>query len=138
MSVPLTERRSPTAPAPAQVRRLVTFAAIMMIIGGAWAGLMGIAAIRHDELFVTAPDDVYRLDLTTWGWLHLVLGALVVLSGAWVLKGARWARMVAIALAGLSMIANFLFLPYNLLWSALIITLDVVVIRALLSYREPR
>jgi hypothetical protein len=99
---------------------------------------MGVAAIRDDELFVTAPDGVYRLDLTAWGWLHLVLGALVVLSGAWVLKGARWARMVAIGLAVLSMIANFLFLPYNVLWSALIIALDVVVVRALVSYREPR
>ena len=138
MSVPLTDRPSPTAPAPAQVRRLVTFAAIMMMIGGAWAGLMGISAIRHDEVFVTAPDGVYRFDLTAWGWLHVVLGALLIFSGAWVLKGAWWARMVAITLAGLSMIANFMFLPYSPLWAALIIVLDVVVIRALVSYRGRR
>jgi hypothetical protein len=63
-------------------------------------------------------------------------------SAGWgLLTGKTWARVVAIVLALLSAVANFLFIPYYPFWSLLIITLDVFVIWAVAAHggdlREP-
>jgi hypothetical protein len=63
----------------------------------------------------------------------------VAFAGWGLLSGRTWAR--AIALAVLSAIANFLFIPYYPFWSLLIITLDIFVIWAIAAHggdlREP-
>ena len=106
--------------------------AVMMVIGVVHA-LAGIAAIIDDELYVSTPNYVYAFDLTGWGWLHLVLGIVVALAGIALLRGQTWARIVGIVLASLSIVANFLFIPYYPIWSLVIIALDVTIIWALSS-----
>ena len=68
------------------------------------------------------------------GWTELIaLSAAYVIA---VIRGQAWGRFTGIALAGLSLIANFLFLPYYPLWSILIIALDVAIIWALAVYHD--
>ncbi|MGH3681045.1 MAG: DUF7144 family membrane protein [Natronosporangium sp.] len=116
----------------------VVFAATMMIMLGVWQVIVGIAAIAEDSVFVTTPDYTYDLDTTAWGWIHLVLGAVVAVTGFFLYTGAAWARAVGIVLASLSAIANFLFLPYYPLWALVVIALDVFVIWALATAGYPR
>ncbi|MFR9805501.1 hypothetical protein ACL02T_24920 [Pseudonocardia sp. RS010] len=78
---------------------------------------------------------VYALDLTTSGWIHLILGVLVAAAGCGVIVGQLWARAIGILVASLNLIANFLFLPYSPWWSILLIALDIAVIWALSVYR---
>ena len=115
---------------------LTVFAAVLMVIAGFWQALAGIAALAHDNVYVTTPEYIYSLDLTGWGWIHLLLGILVVCAGVAVFMGQMWARVVGILLAGLSLIANFLFIPHYPIWSLTIIALDVAVIWALATYRR--
>ena len=75
-------------------------------------------------------------DLTAWGWVQLLLGILVAGAGFAIVKGQTWARIVGIALACLSLIASFLFMPHYPLWSLSIIALDFFVIWALATYRR--
>jgi hypothetical protein len=113
-------------------RGLVTFAGVMMIVLGSFHAIEGLTAILKDQFFVfTANNYLISVDVTTWGWIHLIGGALVAVAGFFVFSGALWARAVGILLASLSMIANFLFLPYYPIWALLIIALDVAVIWAL-------
>lgn len=107
------------------------FAGVMMIFGGLMAIFQGIAAIAEDDVFVATRNYVYNFDLTSWGWIHLVLGVLVFLAGAAVFRGEPWARVVGVALAGLAMIANFMWLPYQPVWAIVLIAVDAVVIWAL-------
>ena len=115
---------------------LTVFAAAMMIINGVIQVFVGIAALFHDDIYLAAPRYVYSFDLTTWGWVHLLLGALVAVAGFAVLKGQTWGRVVGITLASLSIIANFMFLPHYPIWSILVIALDVAVIWALAVYQR--
>lgn len=115
---------------------LVAFAGILMVVAGVWHALAGIAALVNDHLYVTTPNYVYALDLTGWGWGHLVLGVLVAVTGAAILSGQSWARWVGIALVVLSLVANFLFIPWYPIWSLVIIALDVAVIWALASWQS--
>jgi hypothetical protein len=114
---------------------LTLFAAAMMMVAGVWQALAGIAAIVNDQVYVATPQYIYTFDLTGWGWIHLLLGIVIAGAGFAVLKAMAWARVVGIALASLSLIANFLFLPHYPLWSLLIIALDVAVIWALATTR---
>lgn len=116
----------------------LVFAAVLMIFGGIMTLLGGISAIAEDEVFFRTQNYVYELDLTGWGWIHLILGILITLAGfALFTKGATWARVIGVALAGLSMIANFMWLPYTPGWALLIIALDVIVIWALCVAPRP-
>ena len=86
------------------------FAGVLMIVGGIWGVLAGLSAILHDELYVSTPQYLYTFDLTSWGWVHLVIGAILAVAGFGVLQGATWARVVGIAVAVLSLFANFAFI----------------------------
>ncbi len=114
------------------------FAAIIMVTVGIIQFCQGIAAVAKDEVFVLGIEYVYKFDLTTWGWIHLVLGALVAIVGLALFTGAGWARVSAIIVAAISILANFLWLPYYPAWSLLIIALDVVVIWAVSTWNPER
>ena len=114
------------------------FAAVLMIFGGAMAIFEGAAAIAKNGLFVATRDYSYSFSLTGWGWVHLILGVLVVLAGISLFSGALWARFVGVALAGLSMLANFVWLPRYPFWALVLIAIDVFVIWALCSHPDRR
>ena len=114
------------------------FAAVIMITVGIFSALDGLAAIIKDQFFLVVSNYAFKVDVTVWGWIHLVLGILLVVVGYFVLQGSDWARGVGIGLAVLSAIANFLALPYYPLWAILIITLDVLVIWGLSAWRPDR
>jgi len=86
---------------------LTIFAAAIMVIAGFWQALAGIAALVHDNVYVTTPQYIYSLDLTGWGWIHLLIGAAAVAVGIAVLYGQTWALVTGIVIAIFSAIANF-------------------------------
>jgi hypothetical protein len=112
----------------------ISFAAIMMVLVGMLQVLAGLVAIFENEFYVQTRSYLFQFDVTTWGWIHLILGVVVALAGWGLLSGRTWARVVGITLAVLSATANFLFLPYYPFWSLLIIALDVLVIWALAAH----
>lgn len=112
------------------------FASVMMIMLGIWQVFIGIAALAEDDLFVVRDGYVYELDVTAWGWIHLILGAVVALAGFFLFTGSALARAVGIVLAGLTIVSNFLFLPYYPVWSVVVIALAVFVIWALATVQR--
>jgi cell division protein FtsW (lipid II flippase) len=114
----------------------ISFAAIVMLMVGMLQILAGLVAIFENEVYVQTRSYLFEFDVTTWGWIHLILGVIVALAGWGLLSGRTWARVVGITLAVLSAIANFLFLPHYPLWSLLIIALDVLVIWALAAHGQ--
>jgi hypothetical protein len=120
---------------------LILFAAIMMIIVGVFQAIQGLVGIFENEFYVATRNYLFQFDATTWGWTHLLIGLLMAFAGWGLLSGRTWARTVAIILAVLSAITNFLFIPYYPFWSLLIITLDIFVIWAVTAHggrlREP-
>nr|WP_229695736.1 hypothetical protein [Streptomyces lacrimifluminis] len=108
-----------------------------MIFGGLMMLLQGIAAIAHDDVFVTTRNYVYEFDLTAWGWVHLVMGVFITLAGAALFQGATWARVVGVVLTGLAMLANFLWIPYAPFWAIVLIALNAFVIWALCTAPSP-
>jgi hypothetical protein len=108
----------------------ITFAGTLLIIIGAFQAIAGLVAIIDDEFYVVTRNYTFDLDVTGWGWIHLILGILLVVVGFALFSRRTWAGIVAIFLATLSAIANFFFIPYYPFWSILEIALAVWVIWA--------
>jgi hypothetical protein len=117
----------------------ILFAAIMMLMAGSFQALQGLIALFENEFYVATRNYVFEFDATTWGWIHLLVGLLVAFAGWGLLSGRTWARVVAITVALLSAVANFLFIPYYPFWALTVITLDIFVIWAVCAHgRELR
>jgi hypothetical protein len=112
----------------------ILFACLMMILVGIWQALQGLVAIFKNEFYVATRNYLFQFDATTWGWIHLILGLLVAFAGWGLVSGRTWARVVAITLAVLSAIANFLFIPYYPFWALLIIAVDIFVIWSVVAH----
>jgi hypothetical protein len=111
-------------------------AAVLLTVAGAVQILEGISAVQADEIIVIGPQYAYQWSATGWGVVHIVIGALFVAVAAAVFKGHAWARITAIVLTGLSIVAHFLWLPHNPWWSVLIIALDAFLIWALATWHH--
>lgn len=119
-------------PEPTAWTGFVVFASFMMILTGTFQAIQGLVALFDDGFYLVTPSNlVVDVDYNVWGTVHLLLGVLLLLSGVGVLAGNLAARTVGVILAGLSAVANMLFIEAYPFWSILIITVDVLVIYAL-------
>jgi hypothetical protein len=109
----------------------VIFAATMMILVGIFGAINGLVAIIDDNFYRVPPNYTFDTDVTTWGWIHLIVGILVFLAGLALFSGKTWAAVVAILIAMLSAVTNFFWIPYYPFWSILMIALDVFIIWSL-------
>jgi hypothetical protein len=107
------------------------FAGAALLVVGIFQFLEGVAAAAKDDVFVTTRNYVFELDLTTWGWIHLVFGIVVAIIGGAILAGQKWALVAGVVVAMVSALMNFVWLPYYPAWAILIIAFDIAVIWAL-------
>ena len=110
---------------------VAAFAAFLMFIGGGFQFLAGLTAVLGSGFKETTQGWLFELDTTTWGWIHLVLGILMIAAGAALFRGAVWARLLGVILATGVALSTFAWLPHYPVWGLLIIGLALAVIWAL-------
>jgi hypothetical protein len=109
----------------------IAFAGTVMVLIGTFQVLEGLVAIFNDEFFVVTRNYTFDLDVTAWGWIHLIIGIVVLATGFGLFARATWAGVTGIMLCVLSAISNFFFIPYYPIWALLLIGLNIWVIWAL-------
>ena len=109
----------------------IMFASFILIMIGIFHAIDGLAAIINDTFYSQVGDYVFKFNVATWGWIHLIGGIIILIAGFSLYGGAIWARTVGVIVALISAIASFASLPYYPVWSILIILLDICVIWAL-------
>ena len=107
---------------------VAVFAGVIMIVAGAFQGVL--AGIVNDQVLVVLPNYFMAFDLTLWGWLHLLVGLALLAIGIFLIRGATWARVAGMIIAGISALLNFVWLPHSPWWSLLVIALDMIVLWA--------
>lgn len=110
------------------------FAGVMLILIGIMDFIQGLVAIVDDEFYVIDDDWVAKFDVTAWGWIHLILGIVLVASGIGIFSGNLAARIVGVVVASVAMVANFAWLPYYPVWSIILIAISGAVIWALTAH----
>lgn len=106
----------------------IAFAGVMMFILGSLDALWGLAAIVNDEIVVVGGQGALIFDLTAWGWIHLILGVVVALTGVGLITGNAAARVAGIFFVALNAIAQIVWFPAAPLWSFLMIILNTVIL----------
>jgi hypothetical protein len=110
------------------------FAAFMMIMIGFFHIIAGFVAIVDDQFYVATKEYILQFDVSTWGWIHLILGAVVLLSGFGLFTGSVAARTIGTIVAVVSALAAFAWLPYYPVWGIIIIAIAVSVIWAITAH----
>lgn len=125
-----------TKPVSPVAHGIAVFAGVIMIVAGAFQAIEGLAGIVNDEYLVVLPNYFLAFDITLWGWLHLLVGLALLAIGIFVLRGATWARVAGMVVAGISALLNFVWLPHSPWWSLMVIAIDILVIWGLANYRR--
>ena len=109
----------------------IAFAGTVMVMIGTFQALEGLVALFNDEFFVVTRNYTFDLDVTAWGWIHLIIGIVVLATGFGLFARSTWAGVTGIMICALSAISNFFFIPYYPIWALLLIGLNIWVIWAL-------
>jgi hypothetical protein len=113
----------------------VFFAGILMFTVGIVNIIEGLVALFNDKYYLVRPNGlVVSLDFTAWGWALLLFGLLLVFAGYGALVGQTWARVTGVILAVVNAVVNLAFVPAYPIWTIIVITLDVLVIYALVVH----
>ncbi len=124
-----------TSPGPTKTRPalndMTIFAGVLILINGVLHLLAAIAAIAKRDLFVLTEDQVFQVNVSVWGWVHLAIAVLIIIAGIGILTGQTWGYLAGIVMASISLLDNFLFAPMYPVWSLVMIALDVLIIWAL-------
>ena len=145
MTEPMQPRTGPAARAPlppeqavARSRRVgwIWFASAITVLVGLFNVVEGVVALFDRDYYVVGPSGLLVFSLAGWGWLHLIVGFLVVVTGIALSTGAQWARVVTVALAGFNALAQLAFLSAYPFWGVIVIALDVLVIWAVIVHGD--
>ncbi|TDI55840.1 MAG: hypothetical protein E2O96_04470 [Acidobacteria bacterium] len=110
------------------------FAGFMMVLLGFWWIIAGLVAVINDSFFVVTQEWVFEFSTTTWGWIHLVLGVIILFSGFGLFSGNVMARTVGVLIGVVSGFAAFAWLPYYPVWAILFIAVSVAIIWSLTAH----
>lgn len=112
----------------------VWYAAIMLMIVGAFNIVQGIVALANDTFRVGVSGGLLVVDLTTWGWVHIILGLVVLAAGIGLWSGQTWARVLGVIFAALNALFQLTIMPVYPFWALVMIALNMVVIYALVVH----
>ena len=113
----------------------IFLAAMIMVVSGAMNLIQGLTALFRDEAYwVTLGGAVVTFDITTWGWIHLIFGILLIVVGFLLMRGSTFARVLGIVLVALNIVAQFSWTTLYPFWSLILITVDILVIYALVIH----
>ena len=115
----------------------VSFAGVILFMAGSLGFFYGLGAVLNDEAITIQGRGVIVWDFTAWGWAHMILGVIMVLTSAGLLMGLGWARVMAVIFATLNAIAQVGLITANPIWSTVLIALDVIVIYQLTARWVP-
>ena len=112
----------------------VAFAAFIMMISGALTGIMGFLAVINNNWTMWNNNGAPYGSPYGWGWWSIFVGIVVFSIGVALLRGSMFARMVAVFVAAVSLISHFVTLNVAPLWSLIVITIDILVIWAVMVH----
>ncbi len=111
----------------------ITFAAVMLGLGGTFAVLEGILAIANSRVYTGHSTFVFS-NLNTWGWIVLLLGVCMLLAAFGLFSGSELARWFGVFIASVNAIGQLYYIPAYPFWALTMFTVDLLIIYGLVAY----
>lgn len=112
----------------------VLFAGVMLMISGAVQAIYGLGTLLNNNFLLVTQNHAVVVNVTTWGWVHLIGGLLLLGAGYSVINGNAFGRVVAVIVTALALVANISYATAYPIWTLLLITVDVLVLYALVVH----
>ncbi len=112
----------------------VAFASVMLYLVGFFHLIAGFVALFTDTVYLIGENNLWALDYTQWGWIHILAGVLAILAAGSLMSGKVYGRTVAVLVAFVSAVANMLFIPIYPIWSIIMVTICVLVIFGVVTH----
>jgi hypothetical protein len=109
----------------------ISFATVMLTMIGAFNVVEGLAALMMGSVGFIDAGQLFVVNLTAWGVLALVSGAVLIAVGLGLYSRHQAARVAAVVLVAVHALVQLPALAAFPVWSLLMIALDVVVLFAL-------
>lgn len=113
----------------------IGFASFMLLLGGFFSIIAGIAALfKEGVVFSSYAGNLWILDYSQWGWIHILIGVLAAVAAGSLLAGRMYGRVIAIIVAFASAVANMAFVPIYPFWSILVIVIDIMIVYSVMVH----
>jgi hypothetical protein len=115
----------------------IVFAATMLFLVGMFDAIWGLGAVLNDKVVTVGGSGAIVWDITVWGWVHIVVGLVMIATsvGLFMMKGfARWFGIFFAALSAILQVGVLTAFP---IWGLIVISLDVIVIYQLTVRWDP-
>ena len=119
----------------------VLFAGVMIMVAGFFNLIYGIAAIDKSSAFVGGSHFVLFDNLSTWGWVGLLIGLVQLFAAFSIWSRNPFGRVIGVASASISAIVILMFANAFPFVAFGIFIIDLLVIYGLVAYGgrpEPR
>ena len=117
------------------------FAGVLVLIAGFFNCIDGLVAIINANRIEGVVNGQATLPVTdklsSWGWVVLIVGIVMVFAGCAIFSGATWARVVGIVVLMLNMVVQFSYLAHFPFWSFTMILIDTLAIYGLVVHGRP-
>jgi hypothetical protein len=114
----------------------VTFAGVLAILIGVYNAVGGIAAIAEDDRTEAAAEVLFDVDITVWGWIWLVLGAVQIIVGGLILARHAMGLVLGVTWAAISAAMTVFVIFVYPIWALIVLGIDVLIIWGLLDNAE--
>lgn len=112
----------------------IGFAGFMLLLAGTFHVIAGLVALFKDDIYFVGPNNTWLLDYSQWGWVHILGGIIAIVAANSLVQGKTFGRTFAVVVAGLSAVANMAFVPVYPIWSIMIVTIDILIIWAVIVH----
>ena len=112
----------------------IAFGGWVMILIGFLDFFEGLIAVIRDQYYVLTKEQIIVFDMTTWGWIMMIWGVIVLLAGLGLLGGSSWARWFTIVVGIIGVVGQLSWLGASAypLWALTVIGLYIVVLYAVI------
>jgi hypothetical protein len=110
------------------------FAAIVLVVAGVMRFFDGLWAIRTDVQVPDLDNQILGEELSTYGWLYLLVGLVLIFSGFAVYQRSQFARWIGIIAGALLTVSATMWLPFAPVWALVYIFIGIFLIYGLTVY----
>ena len=113
----------------------VDFAGVMLAIAGFFQMIYG-AAVLNDSSYLI--NKILYGNMESWGWAYLITGLALLATSWFVFQRNKYAEVLGVVFAVVSLFINASVISYQPLWSAIVAVIDVLVIYGLVAHGDIR
>ncbi len=115
----------------------IGFASVMMLVAGIFQMIKGFTSLFRDDVLVTVGNgEAWIFDASTWGWVLIAWGALLMFASNSLSQGHAFGRLFTMFLAIGGMAINMIYLPLAPVWSVITIAVYFFVLYAVVIHAD--